>query len=96
MNQPNKIQYKNPQKLLIPALNRLYTPSKNNYFAKKKKHFDYVKLQAISAGQGMYQEWTSKPMYSRWIRTSPQPYWKIMYNIVLQTIFSTNFQIMFY
>ena len=29
----------------------------------------------------------SKPINIRWIRTDSQPYWKIMYSIVLQTIF---------
>ena len=29
----------------------------------------------------------SKPINIRWIRTSYQPYWKIMENIIIQTIF---------
>ena len=35
----------------------------------------------------LYHSMASKPINIRWIRTGSQPYCKILYNIVLQTIF---------
>ncbi len=41
----------------------------------------------------MFSSMASKPITIRWIRTGSQPYWKIMYSIVLQIVFhETSYQ----